>query len=298
MLSAHEDLDIHAAAARAAIDGPDVKQIVGPSALAGDLRRFVTLTWTLAVTEFKLRFFGSVLGYLWQLMRPLMLFGVLYVVFTQFVSVSDQPLFPVSLLLGIVLFTFFAEATAGAVPSVMVRENLVRKIHFPRLAIPMAVVLTATFNLGLNLIVVYIFGLTLGIEARWTWLELPLLVALLMAFVVGLATLLSALFVRFRDVSPIWEVVLQVMFYGALIIVPFETVKEKLPTVARLLMINPLAAIVQQARHAIVDTHLPSAASALGGQFRILAPLGVIALTLFVGVWYFSREAPRVAEDL
>src|SRR4051794_14620874 len=205
------------------------RPVTGPSALGGDIPRFIVLTRTLAVTEFKLRFFGSVLGYLWQLMRPLMLFGILYVVFTQFVSVSDQKLFPVSLLLGIVLFTFFAEATAGAVPSVVGRENLVRKIHFPRLTIPVSVVLTAFFNLMLNLVVVLIFGLTLGIHARWTWLEMPLLIGLLAVFATGLAMLLSALFVRFRDMDPIWEVTLQVLFYGALIIVPFETVKQKLP---------------------------------------------------------------------
>ena len=216
-----------------------LEPIKGPSALTGDPRRFLHLTWTLAVQEFKLRFFGSVLGYLWQLMRPLMLFGVLYVVFTQFVKVSDQELFPVSLLLGIVLFTFFAEATAGAVSSVVDREQLVRKIHFPRLAIPLSVVLTAAFNLVLNLVVVFIFGLSLGIEARWTWLELPILVVLLALFVVGLAALLSALYVRFRDLRPIWEVALQVLFYGSMIIVPFETVYDRFHTLARILLANP-----------------------------------------------------------
>jgi ABC-2 type transport system permease protein len=275
-----------------------LRPVTGPSALGGDVRRFVVLTRTLAVTEFKLRFFGSVLGYLWQLMRPLMLFGILYVVFTQFVNVSNQKLFPVSLLLGIVLFTFFAEATAGAVPSVIARENLVRKIHFPRLAIPLSVVLTACFNLCLNLVVVFIFGLTLGIRARWTWLELPILVGLLVVFAVGLATLISALYVRFRDMSPIWEVVLQVTFYGALIIVPFETVRDKYPVVAKLLLCNPLAAIVQQARHAIVDPSYPTITAALGQAWRVVVPLGITFGILALGLWYFRREAPRVAEDL
>jgi ABC-2 type transport system permease protein len=277
---------------------PVGRPVSGPSAIAGDPHRFYVLTRTLAVTEFKLRFFGSVLGYLWQLMRPLMLFGVLYVVFTQFVKVSNQKLFPVSLLLGIVLFTFFAEATSGAVSSVVDRENLVRKIHFPRLAIPLSVVMTACFNLLLNILVVFIFGLTLGIRARWTWLELPFLLLLLVLFCTGLAALLSALFVRFRDMRPIWEVVLQVLFYGSLIIVPFETVQAKFPTVAHLLMVNPLAAIVQQARHAVVDSHVPGAAAALGGGSRVLAPIGIAVLTLALGLWYFAREAPRVAEDL
>jgi ABC-2 type transport system permease protein len=272
--------------------------IRGPSALTGDTRRFLHLTWTLAVQEFKLRFFGSVLGYLWQLMRPLMLFGVLYVVFTQFVEVSNQPLFPVSLLLGIVLFTFFAEATAGAVSSVVDREQLVRKIHFPRLAIPLAVVLTAGFNLVLNLVVVFIFGLALGVEARWTWLELPVLIALLGLFAVGVAALLSALFVRFRDVRPIWDVVLQVVFYGSLIIVPFETVHERFPKLSQILLANPLAAIIQQGRHALVDPRFPDAASAIGGAGLMLVPLGVVVATLALGLSVFRRAAPHIAEDL
>jgi ABC-2 type transport system permease protein len=275
-----------------------LEPIKGPSALSGDPRRFVHLTWTLAVHEFKLRFFGSVLGYVWQLMRPLMLFGVLYVVFTQFVKVSHQRLFPVSLLLGIVLFTYFAEATAGAVSSVVDREQLVRKIHFPRLAIPLAVVLTATFNLALNLLVVFIFGLILGIHARWTWLELPVLLLLLALFAVGVAALLSALYVRFRDVRPIWEVTLQVVFYAALIIVPFETVSERFHTLARILLANPLAALVQQARHALVDPELPGAPAALGGGAWGLVPLAVVFVTLALGLWVFDREAPHIAEDL
>lgn len=272
--------------------------IKGPSALTGDTRRFLNLTWTLAVQEFKLRFFGSVLGYLWQLMRPLMLFGVLYVVFTQFVKVSDQHLFPVSLLLGIVLFTFFAEATAGAVSAVVDREQLVRKIHFPRLAIPLAVVLTASFNLVLNLLVVFIFGLSLGIEVRWTWLELPVLVVLLGFFVVGLAALLSALYVRFRDVRPIWDVALQVLFYGSMIIVPFETVYDRFPTLAQILLATPLAAIVQQARHAVVDPAVLGTATAMGGWAYGLIPVAMMFATMLLGLKYFSREAPRIAEDL
>jgi ABC-2 type transport system permease protein len=276
----------------------DLRPVTGPSALAGDLRRFLVLTYTLAVADFKLRYFGSVLGYLWQLMRPLMLFGVLYVVFTQFVKVSDQPNFAVSLLLGIVLFTFFAEATSGAVGSVVERENLVRKIHFPRLAIPLSVVLTAGFNFALNLVVVFIFGAALGVSPRWSWLELPVLIVVLVLYAAGLATLLAALFVRFRDMRPIWDVFLQVMFYGSLIIVPFQTVHQDFPLAAQLLLINPLAAVVQQARHALVDPNDPNLATAMGGGLHVLAPLLLVIVAAVVGLWYFSRQAPLVAEDL
>jgi ABC-2 type transport system permease protein len=273
------------------------RPITGPSALAGDPHRFLVLTRTLAVTEFKLRFFGSILGYVWQLARPLMLFGVLYVVFTQFIQVSTHPLFPVSLLFGIVLFQFFSEATSGAVSCVVDRENLVRKIHFPRLAIPMSVVLTAMFNLALNLIVVLIFGLCLGVRPHWTWLEVPVLLVGLAVFSVGFAMLLSAWFVRFRDVRPIWEVALQVLFYSSMILVPFETVSEKYGTLAKIMLANPMAAIVQQSRHALVDPTIPGTAAA-GGWLTVVVPIALTLATFALGLWVFNREAPRVAEDL
>ena len=151
--------------------------IAGPSALGGSPRRFVYLALTLAVTDFKLRFFGSALGYLWQLVRPLLLFGVLYLVFTQFVKIGGAVAFyPVVLLANIVLYTFFQEGT-GAVGSVVDRESLVRKIQFPRMAIPVSVVLTAGFNLVLNLFVVLVLRARLRRARRaGRWLEAPLLV--------------------------------------------------------------------------------------------------------------------------
>ncbi len=276
------------------------RQIKGPSAVGTDWRRFWHLTRALAVTEFKLRFFGSVLGYAWQVMRPLLLFGVLYVLFTQVIDVgNDTPLYGVALLLGLVLYTFFSEATGTAVGSIVERENLVRKIEFPRLAVPLSVVLTALFNLGLNLGVVAVFLLASGGSVRWSWLELIPLVALLALLASGLAMLLSALFVRARDVKPIWDVVLQVLFYGSPIFYTIETVQASAPDwVAKVLMLNPFAAILQQARHAVVDPEYVSAASAIGGAWRLLAPLAIIVGVFAIGYAVFRRAAPRLAEDL
>src|SRR3954454_21227448 len=188
--------------------------IKGPTALGSSPERLLRLTWALAVTDFRLRFFGSALGYLWSLMQPLMLFGVLYTVFSVLLDFSGgERYYPVALLLGIVCFSFLGEATNGAVRSLVSRENLVRKIEFPRLAVPLATVLTACFNFGLNLIPVAVFLLASGGRPRWTWLELPLLLAVLGARPAAIAMLLSALFVRYRDIEPIWTVVLQVIFY-------------------------------------------------------------------------------------
>ena len=164
-------------------------RVHGPSALGGDLRRFWSLTFTLARTEFKLRFYGSVLGYLWTLMRPLLLFGVLYVFFTKVAHVNDHnpggSTLRRQLLASIVLFTFFVEATTGAVRSVVDRENLVRKIHFPRLVIPTSVVLLALFNLGMNLIVVSCSRSAKACTPMLSWLELPLIITMIVIFSLG-----------------------------------------------------------------------------------------------------------------
>jgi len=272
--------------------------IKGPSALSGDLRRSVQLTLAIARNDFKLRFFGSALGYLWQLMRPLMLFGVLYVVFTLIVPLSDIKYFPVALLLGIVLFTFFAEATSGAVTCVMDRENMVRKIHFPRMVIPLAVVVTAGFNLALNLVVVFIFAVASGVPPSWGWLALLPLLVILAVFATGMAMLLSALYVRYRDVQPIWDVLLQITFYASLILVPYETIRAEAPTLASALLANPLAAVLQESRHLAIDPAYVNAADAMGGAPRLLVPLTVAAASFLLGLWIFSREAPRIAEEL
>jgi ABC-2 type transport system permease protein len=279
--------------------GPFGRPIRGPSALGGDWRRFVHLSWTLAVTDFKLRFFGSVLGYLWQLLRPLMLFGVLLLVFTVFLPLAnDVPHYDVCLLAGIVIFTFFADATLGSVSSLVDRESIVRKIHFPRMVIPVAVVLTAYFNFVLNLIVVLGFALASGVTPRAGWLELPLLLAMLGVFALGMAMLLSSLYVRFRDVRPIWEVVAQALFYATPVIYVIDKVEQEHEKWARLLMWNPLSTIITQARHAVVSPDIQSAATAIGGAGRLVIPIGIVIVTFVLGFWSFNRAAPRIAEQL
>lgn len=276
----------------------------GPSALGNDFRRFWALAFTLARTEFKLRFYGSVLGYLWTLVRPLLLFGVLWVFFTKVGHVNNgkrpgEELYGAQLLGSIVLFTFFAEATTGAVRSVVDRENLVRKIHFPRLVIPISIVLLALFNLGLNLIVVAIFALSAGVQPMLGWAELPLIVLALVAFASGVAMLLSALFVHFRDIQPIWDVVSQVLFYASPVIISIQTVQAKLDhTLLHLYMLNPLAVILQQFRHAMITHATPSAATVLGGWSALLGALAIVAGVFAIGFAVFNRAAARIAENL
>jgi ABC-2 type transport system permease protein len=272
-------------------------ELPGPDALGDDARRFANLTWTLASTDFRLKFFGSALGYLWQLMRPLLLFGIIYLVFAEFVKLGqDVQFLPVVMLSGIILFTFFAEATGGAVTSVQDREALLRKIRFPRLVIPTATVLTAVFNLALNLVVVLIFMLASGVEPHPSWIEAPLLIVALIAFAQGLAMLLSALYVRYRDIKPIWDVALQMTFYATPLLYPIETVTNE--TAQKLIMLNPLAAIVQQFRHAVIDPSAPSTVDVMGSYALLMVPIAILIGSVVVGFLVFRRAAPSMAENL
>lgn len=282
---------------------PASHRVYGPSALGGGLHRFWSLTFMLARTEFKLRFFGSVFGYLWTLVRPLLFFGVLLFVFTKVLHVGSNkvPHYPEYLLASIILFTYFQETTSGSVASLVGRENLLRRVRFPRLVIPMSVALFCFFNLCMNLIVVFIFILASGVEPRWSWLELPVLMALLVTISAGVGMLLSALYVRFRDIQPIWEVIAQLLWYGSPILYTVQSVEDKRIlgiSFAHILTINPLGAIITQARKALLQPSAPSAAATLGGDVRLLIPLGIVAGMFALGLWYFKHEAPLISEKL
>jgi ABC-2 type transport system permease protein len=273
----------------------EMRIVQGPSALGSDPRRFIALTRTLTLSDFKLKFYGSALGYLWQLVRPLMLFGILLFVFTNFIKFGKVPHYEVLLLLGIVLYSFVAEAVSSAVDSVVAREPLVRKVQFPRLVIPATVVSTAFLNLLLNLVAVFIFAAIRDVHPQWQWFELPLILLLMVVMTSGAAMLVSCLYVRYRDVKPITDVLLQALFYGTPIFYPVERIE---PTLRHLLvMFNPFAAIIQAAKHAFVPQSM-SAAEAAGGTANLLVPLAIIFGLFALGFYVFNKEAPRIAEEL
>lgn len=278
--------------------------IRGPEALTDDWTRFWHLTFNIAANEWKLRFFGSVLGYLWQLVRPLLLFSVLYVFFSVIGGVGrgggpTEQFYGAQMLGSIVLFTFFAESTGRSVRSVLDKESLVRKIQFPRLVIPVSVVLVSMFNLSLNLIVVLVFALVAGVRPMLTWLELPLLVMMLAVLSTGLAMLLSSSFVYFRDVEPIWEVLSQVLFYASPVIIPLHKIQMHLSsTLVHVYMLSPLATVLEEFRHAMITHATPSAATALGSPVALLGPIAIVLAIFAIGFVVFNRTAPYVAENL
>jgi ABC-2 type transport system permease protein len=281
------------------VQAPALREVRGPSSLGGGRRRFFDLVRLMSVTEFKRVYFGTVLGYVWSLMRPLMLFAVLLFVFTKVFKVGHElPYYPVLLLLGIVLFTFFQEATQNSVTSVVAQEGVVRKTQFPRLVIPLAVTLTAVFNLCFNLVVVFVFVLAWGVGPAWTWLLFPIVLAALFVLTAAMSMMLSVLYVRFRDVLIIWTVFVQMLFYATPILYPLGKHGLEDPSIEHLLMINPLAVIFEQVRVWVIEPSAPTAAEAAGGALHLLPALAIYVATCVFAAWIFNREAPRIAEDL
>lgn len=275
-----------------------LREVRGPSALGGGTRRFFDLLWLMSATEFKRVYFGTVLGYFWSLIRPLMFFGVLLFVFTKVFKIGSEEAehYPVLLLLGIVVFTFFQEATSSSVTSVVTQEGVVRKTQFPRLVIPLSMVLTGLFNLGANLVVVFAFIFAFGVEPSWTWLLFPLALLALVVFTAAVSMALSVLYVRFRDVAIIWVVLAQVLFYFTPILYPIEALNNE--TYEQLLMVNPLAPIFEQIRVWMLEPGAPTAAEAAGGWLHLLPAAALYVGICVFAVWIFNREAPKIAEDL
>lgn len=279
-------------------DAADVRlrDVRGPSALGGGRRRSLELLYLIAITDFKKTYFGTVFGYLWSLARPLTLFAVLLVVFTQAFHLGSQVAhYPVLLLFNIVLYSFFQEATGTAVSSIVSQEAVVRKTQFPRLVIPLAVVLTSFFNLALNLVVVFIFVLAFGISPAWTWLLFPVVVGLLFVLTTAISMILSSLFPRFRDIGIIWTVFATALFYATPVLYPLELVS---PTFRAIISLNPLSPLFELGRKWVIDPHAPGPVAVSGGVARLLIPIAISAVVCVVAVWVFNREAPRIAEAL
>jgi ABC-2 type transport system permease protein len=220
-------------------------------------------------------------------MRPLMFFGVIYVVFTQIFSFGNGvPHYGVYLLTGIVLWTYFGEATAGAVQCLLQREALLRKVRFPRMVVPLSVALTALFNLGMNSIAVIVFALANGISPTLSWLWMIPIVLGFVVLATGTGMLLSALFVRYRDVAPIWDVLVQLLFYAS----PVMYVAGRYHGAEHIAMLSPFAMLLTQMGHAFIDPNLPSAARAAGGGARLLIPITIIIGTFALGWWVFTQR--------
>lgn len=252
----------------------------------------------LVATDFKLRYQGSVLGYLWSLLRPLMLFAILYVVFAKFLRLGDAiPFYPIYLLTGIVLWNFFAEVTNNSVTAIVNQGDLIRKLNFPKYVIILSTAFSALINLILNFIVISVFIAVSGVDLHWTALLSPVFIIEIFVFAMAMAFLLSALFVRLRDVNYIWEVIMQGLFYATPIIYPISLVTDKWPLVAKLLLVNPVAQAIQDVRYTLITPETQTLHS-LGGWNWYILPIAIVIVITVVAVVYFRKRSPYFAEEV
>ena len=253
----------------------------------------------LVKTDFKIRYQGSALGYLWTLLRPLALFTILYIVFVKFLRVGEQvPYFAVYLLLGIVFWNFFVEVTLGSVGAIVGKGDLMRKLSFPRYVIIVAGSFSAFINLLINMLVVFLFMLLSNVPWRINGLLIVFPMAELFIFSLSVGLLLSALYVRFRDINYIWEVVLQAGFYATPILYPISLVMAMSLPAAKILMLNPMAQMIQDARAFLVTSETQTISTIYGNEWARLIPISIVIALAVLSVWYFKKRSPYFAEEV
>lgn len=248
-------------------------------------------------TDFKLRYQGSVLGYLWSLLRPLFMFAILYLVFGVFLKAKGNiPYYPVYLLLGILLWNFFSEITSGSVGAIVGKGDLLRKINFPKYVIILAVSLAAVINLALNFVVLVVIMVITHVPFSGRALLILPLILELYVLAMALGFFLSALFVKFRDVSYIWEVIMQAAFYATPILYPMSLVPVR---VAKYMLLSPAAQVIQDSREVLVTPVTQNLADFWGGDKLIWAiPIGLTVLIATFAAWYFRTQSKNFAEEI
>lgn len=255
-----------------------------------------SLVRELVISDFKLRYKNSILGYFWSLLKPLLLFGVLYIVFTKIVRVGDGvPYYPAYLLLGLVMWTFFVEATITGMNSIMARGDMIRKVSVPKYAIVLSTTLSSFVNFSLNMVVVIVFMVLAQVPIRPTILLIPIIILELVVFSLAVASLLAALFVKFRDISHIWEVALQILFYATPIIYPLTFPPA---SIAKIISISPLTQIFQDMRVLMITPETLTTAEVFRSQLGRLVPITIVIFVSLIAIWYFRRSSPNFAEEL
>ena len=249
----------------------------------------------LVKTDFKLRYQGSLMGHLWSILKPLMLFSVMYVVFIKFLGFGrDMPHFAVALLLGMVIWSFFAETTSMGLMSIVARGDLLRKLSFRKEIIVLSVTVSAFINFVINLLVVLFFCVLNNVEISKYALIAPLYIIPLFAFSLGVAFILATMFVYFRDIAPVWEVVMQAGMYATPIIYSLSMIHNK--TVISLMLLNPLATIIQDLRHLLIYSGNQTIGDFVTDKWVIAIPYILPFVVLIIGYAIFKKHAERFAE--
>jgi ABC-2 type transport system permease protein len=252
----------------------------------------------LVITDFKLRYQGSVLGYAWSLLKPLFLFAIMYVVFGVLVKLGSIEHYAVYLLLGIVLWTFFSEATNQGMMSIVSRGDLLRKISFPKYILVLSTTISALINLTLNLLIVGILMVLNGVQLGGIAVLFPFYIIELYVLALGLAFFLSALNVKYRDTSHIWEIVMQAAFYATPIIYPLSLVVQRSEVAAKFLLMNPVAQAIQDARYVLITPQTQTVASVFGNWIFTLIPIAIVIGIFVSGTLYFKSKSRFFAENI
>jgi ABC-2 type transport system permease protein len=275
----------------------ELREIPGPSAFGDGWRRTWDMLWLISVTEFRLQYTNTTLGYVWSILKPFAFFGVIYLVIDQVLQrfAEDLDDFPQKLILGLVLFQYFSEATNASLKSIQAKESMLRKTHFPRIVIPLSLNLSAAITLVFNLIGVFLLLILTGVDPTLSWLLVPIAVVALVALTATLSMLLSVAFVRSEDVGQGWSLTMRALFYATPILYSLTILPE---WIQPLINANPLSPVIEFMRVWVIDPDAPTPVDLLGFGAGLLIPLGVAVVIGVTGFIWFKRDAPRLAEAL
>ena len=253
----------------------------------------------LTKTDFKLRYQGSVLGYLWALLRPLMMFAILYIVFAKLLKFgNDIPHYPVYLLCGTSMWSFFTECTSQGIQAIVVRGDLLRKISFPKYIVVVSATLTAVINMLINLIVIIIFALINGVAPSFSWLLIIFPILGLYLLSLGIAFLLGSINVKYRDITSIWDVCVQALFYAVPIIYPISMVAASSELAAKIILLNPISQCIQDIRYNLITTETITTWNFIDNKFLAIIPIIIIFAVLIIGALVFRKKSKFFAEEV
>lgn len=253
----------------------------------------------LTKTDFKLRYQGSVLGYLWALLRPLMMFAIMYIVFAKLLKIGNEiPHYPVYLLCGTTMWSFFTECTSQGIQSIITRGDLLRKISFPKYIVVVSSTLTAVINMSINLVVIIIFALINGVTPSWSWLlAIPAILELYLLSL-GLAFFLGSINVKYRDITSIWDVLVQALFYAVPIIYPISMVATTSTIAAKIILLNPIAQAIQDIRFGLITSETMTTWNYVGSIKLALIPIVITIIILILGALFFRKRSKFFAEEV
>ncbi len=266
-----------------------------PSAF-GDRRRSSRLIWVLARTELRQRYANAILGYLWALLDPLLMWVVLYFVLDRVIVYGAQiEHYSAFLLMNIILYFFFREATTRGYRPIRAKgANLMRKMEFPRVVLPLAAIVSTGLSYIGALPLLFIFLIISGVEPMWTWLLFPVILLTMFTFAVGTALFLAAIYARVADLEYVWRALVRVQFWSTPVLFAVATIPAV--RLRDVILINPLSVILAQANIWIIDPNAPGVADVAGSSTPVWIALGIFLTVCLLGPVAFARAAHRVAE--